>query len=516
MPEFTVIEGGRERVVDGPRDPLQLAFIERSDKGNARRMNLRFGHKLKYLANAGWIHFNGKHWTFQDAEGAAMRAALETTDLIRDEAEAWEAANGKGELAGLLKAWAMKSGQSSRLDGMLKISRSLMGVRFEDFDAEPLALNVENGTLRFKPLAGRDHTVTLYPHDAKDMLSRTASVAYDPEAKCPLWDAHLERMLPDEEVRAFIQRLFGYCLTGLTREQAFFIFQGRGGDGKSTTVNTVRRVLGEYATTADVKTFMSAKAQGGGDSASPALASLAGDVRLVSTSEPPKGSQLNDGVVKLVTGGAPLKVRHLNKGLFEYTPRWKIVLECNALPYIPGADEGIWRRAKLVLWTVQLTRDQMDSELESKLAKEAPGILNWLIEGALSYLEGGLMEPEAVKAALANFRAGANVFGEWLASGRVIIEPEATCAQKELYADFEAFCEENGHEPKSASWFGSELSNQQINRMARLHARSRNVMRLGARLATLEELASSHGEATPSQSACETVSHAPPIDDWLE
>jgi len=498
-------------VVEAALDPRELAALALNDTGNAVRFAKRFGHRFLFVPGLGWYAFAGTHWSNERGESLAYLAACETVALINDEAAAEEAAGHDGR-AKLLRAHATKSGNIQRLGGLLRLAQEQLPAMVTDFDREPYALNVLNGTLRFECDPREGWFARLDPHRATDMLSRVVEADYAPGAPAPLWEKHITKMQPDPVMRDYLQRIFGYTLLGHGNEQAFFIFQGRGGDGKSTTVNTIRRVLGSYAAVADVRTFLQSKNDTGGDKASPALASLAGDYRLLSTSEPPKGAALNEGLVKAATGGAPLKVRHLNRGLFEYIPAWKIMLECNSLPFVPGEDDGIWRRAKLITWRVQLKRHQMDSQLEGKLAREAGGVLNWLVAGALEYLERGLDEPELAREALNDFRRGSNVFGEWAAEW-LVFDPKASQTQKTLYASFEEFCVSRGYEVLSTKGFGKALSNLQIITRdgpgSRSADKARDWIRFGARLKTAEEIAGEIDEARAGLKSENAQSEAP-------
>lgn len=474
-------------------DPVRLAMLPANESGNAHRFVKRYGRRFRYVPNMGWYAFTGTHWSLTEGERLATLAAAEMAELIHDEASALEQSAGPCAAVKALHRLATRSGNSRTIAGMLSLAEDHLAATIADFDTEPLALNCLNGTIRFFRDEKEGWNTRLDPHSAGDMISRLAAVRYDPLSEAPLWHKHLKRMMPDEAMRDYIQRVFGYVSTGLTLEQAFFVLQGRGGDGKSTTVNTIRRVLGAYASTCDVRTFLASRdaSGGGGDRASPALARLAGDVRMVATSEPPRGSFLNEGLVKAATGGAPLAARHLNKDVFEYTPRWKLILECNAMPSVSGEDHGIWRRAKIISWGVQLKRNEMNPNLENELVSEGQGVLNWLAQGAIDYLERGeLAEPTQARELVADFRRGSNSFGEWLAD-KVVFDPKGSETQKAFYASYVRFCEELGDEPLNNRSFGRALSNQLITIIegpcGRTKDKARDQIRFGARLKTVAD-----------------------------
>ncbi len=478
-------------VVPGALDPAELGLLAANDTGNATRFKTRFGHHFRFVPQLGWYAYTGTHWSAEQGQRLAHLAAREMARLIHDEATALEQRGASPRAVAALHRFAIRSGNRRSIENLLKVAEDDLRAGLDEFDRDPLLLNCRNGTLRFVKDETEGWVVRLDPHCASDMLSRITRTKYDPNAIAPLWDAHLIKMQPDEEMRDYLQRQFGYIILGHGDEQAFFVHQGRGGDGKSTTVNTIRRVLGNYAITADVRTFLAPKdaSAGGGDRASPGMARLAGDFRLVSTSEPPRGSALNEGLVKAVTGGAPVVARQLREGLFEYIPRWKLVIECNALPYVPGEDHGIWRRAKLASWRIQLRRAEMDPMLETKLIlRESAGILTWLVNGSLDYLNrGALAEPTAARESLEDFRRGSNTFGEWL-SEFVVLDPKASVTNKALYASYCEFCTATGDDPINAKAFGRSLSNQQITTRSgpggRTPDKRRDWLRFGARLKT--------------------------------
>jgi putative DNA primase/helicase len=286
--------------------------------------------------------------------------------------------------------------------------------------------------------------------------------------------------------------------TGFTHEQAFWIFQGKGRDGKSTMVGALRELLGGYADVADVRTFLDVSQRGGAD-ASPDLARLAGDCRMISVAEPPRGAKLAEAMIKSFTGGAPILARRLRQDLFSFMPRPKVFMECNSRPVIKGDDEGIWRRIHLVMFEHQVAPAEVDRELGRKLRAEYPGILNWIVEGVAEWLDRGLDPPERVKAALEDYRKGSSPFGEWFAE-RLVLEPGVKTLASDFYADFKSWCEEQGIERvMTLTAFGNALADRQVIRAGR--DGTGKVYRGGARLKTPAELAAERGVFSPGGSS---------------
>lgn len=457
----------------GAPSPEELARFELNDFGNAMRL-IRMvggavddggeielaGTTLLYLRENGWIGWNGRHWDLKMGQRLAERTAHKV-------------AQGLVAQRGLLVAdkktvdtFIRSAGNAGSSSAMLRVAESYLQVDLEEFDGDPLALSVRNGTLKFRRETGDGLKVVFRPHDPRDRITRMAHVDYEPKAKAPVWAASLAFWQRDPAMGDYLRRLAGYVATGYTHEQAFVIFQGKGRDGKSTYVGALRELLGDYADVADVRTFLDTGHRGGGD-ASPDLARLAGDCRLVSVAEPPRGAKLNEAMIKSFTGGAPILARRLRQDLFSFLPKPKVLMECNSRPVIRGDDEGIWRRIRLVMWEHQLGKAEVDRTLPDKLRAEFPGILNWIIEGIGDYLSEGLAEPARVAAAMEDYRRGSSPFGEWFTE-RCEVDETAIEPASGLYADYKEWCDGQGIEkPMSQRSFGDALADRQIIRCAR-------------------------------------------------
>jgi putative DNA primase/helicase len=471
--------------------PGELAWLEMGDLGNAMRLEARAAGKLIFVKDVGWFGWDGKSWRSDDGERLAIRLAHETArgiaaeskfvrDLIeeqRDQGE--EHMKMLEERANKLAGWSVRSGDRNRTVAMLVQAQSYLNVKREQLDPDPFALNVQNGILRFTRNGPDGWGCELEPHAPEARMTRIAAAAYDPKATAPKWESHLVRCLPSDGVRQFFQHAAGYTFTGSTREQIIVALQGKGGDGKSTAMNILRRVGGDYGTTSDIKTWLEGSMRGGAD-ASPDLARLGGDVRLCSTGEPPRNAVLNDGLIKSVTGGTPILARHLGLGLFEYRPSFKLWIEMNKRIRIGGDDDGIWRRVKLILWPNQIPKEERVKTFEDDVVEqEASGVLNWIIAGIVGWLNEGLNEPDEMKAAIEDYRRSSNPFGEWWMD-RVIADPSHRELSSTLFHDYEAWSKDNGHEPVKQAAFGRALADRQV-LFAGKDAKGR-VTRKGARL----------------------------------
>jgi putative DNA primase/helicase len=468
-----VPDGGFKRFDEAP-SPGELSRLPANDWGNGMRLIRLAGGvasqdggppdvgaaRLLYLSGSGWIGFNGKYWDRDHGEGLARILAHDTARGLFDQRDHIE----DDEYRKLFGRFARESGNSGRTTAMLAQAQPYLTVGLEEFDRDPLVLNVRNGTLRFRRVPGDAVEVKLRPHDPADRLTRMADVDYDPGATAPLFERTVAQAQPDDAMRSYLQRCLGYCATGEVREQVMFICQGKGRDSKSTVVDAVRETLGTYGVVASVVTFMDEGVRGGAD-ASPDLARLAGGVRLVSIPEPKRGARLNEGLVKSWTSGAPIVARELRQSIFEFEPIGKLVLECNPLPEIRNDDDGTWRRLMIVPFRRQVPVEQIDRTLKHQLRGEHAGILNWLIAGIGAWMSEGLAPPPDVLDVLDDYRRGSSPFGEWF-TDRVELDPEATTKAAEFYKDYTSWCEENGIEkPMSTTMFGRALRDRQIIRV---------------------------------------------------
>lgn len=418
-----------------------------TDLGNAERFAEEWRGRILHCFQLNvWLVWSGQRWLVD--EGAEIgKCAKVVMRKIYCEAEA---AN-EPEKRTRLSKWAMQSESIRRIEAMISLARheESMSVAVADLDRDPWLLNVANGTIDLR-------TGELRPHDPTDRITKLAPVAYDPDAECPNFDALLERIF-DRQVglMKFVQRAIGYSLSGSMSEQAMFIAHGKGANGKSTLLDCIRHMLGDYATHTPAETFL-AKRGNGGASASPDLARLRG-ARLVTAVEAEQGRRLAESLVKEITGGDPVTARHLHKEFFEFKPQGKLWLATNHRPEIRGNDNGIWRRIHLIPFNVAIPKDEQDKNLSEKLKAEAPGILAMAVQACLEWQRNGLQPPSAVTQATEDYRADSDELGDFLAS-RCLIDPTAQTAASALYDAYKAWCETNGGDAVSAKRFGSMVA----------------------------------------------------------
>jgi putative DNA primase/helicase len=404
---------GVERQTGGINELFSL-----TDIGNMERLVKRHGSKLKHAAALGWLVWDGMRWE-QDETGRAERCAWNTVRKILEEASLVKAVptpeNVKdpgGEKAAekerkAIYAWAHVSEMGGHVALMLKHAQSAMGIasRVADFDQDTNLLNTKTGTIDLS-------TGEMRPHEREDMLTKIANAEYDPAAECPLWEKFvLEIMDGKRHMADFLQRALGYSLTGETVEHCILVLWGTGANGKSTFLEVVRHVMGDYAQAAEFGTFVAKKEARTGPSSD--IAKMRG-ARFVSATEGEQQHKLAESLVKQLTGGDTITACFKFKEYFEFRPQFKLWLATNHKPIIGGTDDGIWRRIRLVPFTVSFA-DRDDKQLSDKLRREAPGILRWMVEGLKQWRLHGLMPPKEVLDATAQYRADEDLLMRFVA-----------------------------------------------------------------------------------------------------
>jgi putative DNA primase/helicase len=377
-----------------------------------------------------------------DDRGAIVRLAKDAARAIFEEAKEVpdEAA------AKRLGKWAGDSLSESKLRAMISLAQSEPGVPIlpEEMDTSKDLLNVLNGTIDLR-------TGELREHRREDLITKLAPVEYRPDAKAPTWARTLERVLPAPEVRAFFKRLCGYALTGSVSEQVLPVLYGTGANGKSTVLNALLAVLGDYGMQAAPDLLVAKKG-----SHPTELADLFG-MRFVASIEVEDGSRLAESLVKQLTGGDRVKARRMRQDFWEFEPTHKVLMACNHKPQVRGTDNAIWRRIRLVPFTETIPHAEQDGNLPNKLRAEAAGILAWAVEGCLEWRREGLQAPEEVRQATGAYRAEMDVLGAFLHECCELGAGHNEAA-KDLYAAYSRWCEEGGERPETKRKFGSRLT----------------------------------------------------------
>jgi putative DNA primase/helicase len=284
-------------------------------------------------------------------------------------------------------------------------------------------------------------------------VTKKLATIYDADAKCPLWQTFLDRIFEsNRDVIAFVQKAVGYTLSGETTEQCLFFLLGTGANGKSTFLNGLDRLFGDYAATTPMQTLTASTFSNGKTND---LAALAGK-RLVSASDGESGHKLAENRIKQLTGGDKISCAAMYKDLMTYVPQLKLWIATNDLPNVTGSDEAIMRRIRIVRFPVVIPPAERDQTLSASLAGEVAGIFNWALQGYSDWKKGGLRPPESVSEATTSYRRDNDLVGQFVEE-RCELLPAARASSKILYENYSGWCDENGHDPIQKVEFGKTL-----------------------------------------------------------
>jgi putative DNA primase/helicase len=401
--------------------------------------------QVLYVPEWGWLRYETGRWRrASDAEIAAL--AMEVIPRHYTE----QALNAPPERRREFLEYALKCHSRHRINNALELSKGLLLARPDEFDRHTYLLNCLNGVVDLR-------TGNLLPHDPSLRLTQLCPVAYNPDATAPTWQRFLSDVfLGDQDLISFMQRALGYSLTGDTSERVFFIAWGSGHNGKSTLFGTVQRVLGDYAKTVATDALLKRREQA--DTHPTGLADLYG-VRLAVASETEEGKHLATARVKALTGRDRIKARYMRKDYFEFEPTAKIWLFTNHRPVISDTTPAMWKRLILIPFRAHFDPDspQCDKRMPEKLWAEREGILAWLVQGCLAWQREGLNPPPIVREATKEYQSEMDKIGAWIAE-RCEVDPKAVTPFADLYADYEAWCREQGDEPMLKRRFGDRLS----------------------------------------------------------
>jgi putative DNA primase/helicase len=371
-----------------------------TELGNAKRFAAQHHEDVRHCDAWGWLVWDCRRWV-RDELGFVMERAKQTVKAIYT--EAGEAAD-KAQREALAKH-ALRSESHRQITAMLALAQSDPRIKVASaaFDTNPWLLNVLNGTIDLR-------TGELHSHRREHLITKLAPVTYDSEATCPLWWKFLEEIfLGRRELIAFVRRAIGYSLSGEVRDRVLFIPYGKGRNGKSTLLEVIAEMLGDYSLRTPTETLM-IKAQ---NNIPNDLAQLPGR-RFVHASESEEGKRLSEALVKDLTGRDTISARFMRGEFFEFRPVCKIWLRTNHKPVVRGTDDAIWDRIRLIPFDLRIPEGEEDHGLPERLRAELPGILTWAVQGCLSWQVNGLGIPEEVRAAGKAYRDEMDTIGQFL------------------------------------------------------------------------------------------------------
>jgi putative DNA primase/helicase len=409
-----------------------------SEDAIALRFSALHEPDLRYVATkAQWLTWDGERW--------CPEQTLLAFDLAREScrADVKEYGNGK-PLPGILTSKTIAA-----IERLAKADRR-QAATLDQFDADDRLLTTGDETFDLSTGVGRP------PNPADYITKKTACSAAPAGAAHPVWTSFLDRITDgDAELQGFLQRYMGYCCTGLTSEHKFVFAYGTGANGKGTFINTCAAILSDYATVADVGTFIASNTERHPTD----LAKLHG-YRLVVAQETEKGRRWDESKIKTMTGGDRMTARFMRQDFFDFVPKFKLFIVGNHKPRLDNVDEAMRRRLLLVPFTVQIPPEERDPDLPAKLKAEWPAILRWMLDGCLEWQKTGLTAPKMVTDATNDYFNDQDVMKQWLEDCTIDGGPFAFTPTGQLFASWKGWCDERNLKPGS----GNALSDALVDR----------------------------------------------------
>lgn len=411
-------------VVDADSDDLPAQY---SEDNAALAFSRKFADDLRYVSAWGrWMRWDGARWVHDDSL-MAYDLARKVCRSIAASARTDSTINPKQQ-----EAIAGRYGQANTVAAIERLARAdrRHAATTDQWDADKWCLNTPAGVVDLR-------TGKIRAPKRDDHMTKITACA--PGGDCPTWRKFLDTATAgDVDLQGFLQRMAGYALTGSTRDHALFFVYGTGGNGKGTFLNTLTRILGDYAKVAGMEVFTETK----GDRHPTELASLRG-ARLVSAQETEEGKRWNESRIKALTGGDPITARFMRMDEFTFLPQFKLVIAGNHKPGLRNVDEAMKRRLHLIPFDVTISPKDRDPSLPDRLQAESGGILSWMIQGCRDWEENGLRPPARVLAATAEYMETEDQIANWM-SDCCIIHSEARAKSSKLYESYRQWTEKAG------------------------------------------------------------------------
>lgn len=418
------------------------------DMGNAERFVDLFGENVRYCyTEKKWYFYNSMKWSV-DNLGVILRMADKCVEAMKAEAKLYLQADEEsgGDMAKAFEKHMKSSRSNKSKKAMLNEIEHHLPILPIQMDRYKMALNTPSGIINLKNGDVKAHNPEYY-------FTKITSVDCAEAADCHRWLAFLDDIFAgDKDLIRYIQKAVGYSLTGSTAEQCAFFLYGTGRNGKSTFIDVIRDVFGDYAANIQPETIMVKSSQSNAINSD--IARLKG-ARLVTSVEPNEGVRLNEGLLKQLTGDDTVTARKLYSEEFEFKPEFKLWMATNHKPIIRGTDTGIWRRIHMIPFNVQIPEDKVDKNLTHKLKAEMTGIFKWCIDGCLMWQREGLQMPAAVLKSVREYRREMDVISAFIEDKCTL---EGTVQASMLYAAYASWADSNNEYCMSNTKFSTELA----------------------------------------------------------
>lgn len=419
--------------------PIAMAAVDIStDARAAETFSNSYKEKVIYCDGSnGWFRKDG--CVYRPISAVQIQGVA--TKFARDLAN-----NIAGRLpGGFSQSRALES--CGRINSVVQLSRAKLRVEWEEIDKARHLIGLADGAvydLGHMRRAGQSQAI----------VTKTLGANFDQGAECPNWVKFLDHIFDgDKDIISFVQRAVGYTLSGEVGEQCLFLLVGTGANGKSTFINALNSLFGDYAAAIPMHTLM---LQRGSNEQTNDLALLPGK-RFVAASEGEPGQRLAESRIKVMTGGDRISCRRLYQDYFSFDPQFKLWLATNTLPRISGVDEAIWRRIRVIQFPVTIPVSERDPDLGYALQSELSGILNWAFDGYREWKRQKLSPPDQVTKATGEYRLDNDTVGQFI-EACCDKDAWAVTTAKDLYDRYLGWCEQSGYEPVSKSPFGKTLA----------------------------------------------------------
>jgi len=425
----------------GAKAALEKGKYDWDDLGNMQRFLKEHGERLRVVSSwnvkgegpGRWIAYDGKRWAVEQAPSLVEDAAVRTVRGMEQQAMVLE----DEDLRKAYLAWVKHSKTRGARQTMLADAKGSveLSISHDALDRDPWLLNVANGTLDLR-------SGVLRPHDPSDLMTKLAPVGYDPEATCPTWERMLLGSMNASPVMVdYLQRVLGYCLTGLVSEQSLFFAIGEGGNGKGTILNTVLEILGDYATKCPMDMLLATRQK-----AHETELTMLYRTRLALVSETEQGRSWAAAKLKELTGDDPITARRMREDHWTFLPTHKFIVLSNHEPVAHDQSYGMRRRLRCVPFEVSFEEGQRDTRLREKLRAELPGILAWAVRGCLAWQAQGLQEPEKVREAAESYWERQDTFAQFWDECCTVEGSSPETRREDMIAEYQAWCRLNGDE----------------------------------------------------------------------
>lgn len=395
-----------------------------------------------------WYCFDGKRWVPDLAALRVMEFCKSLSDELLLYAVTIEDENQRSKYMTYCLKWQRRIYRET----ILKEAQSIYPIKMDEFDTDIYAFNCANGTLHLNTLEFR-------PHNSSEKLTKISPVKCDPAARFARWDHFIsEIMSGDAEKAKFLQKVFGYAISGDTRFECMFVLYGASTrNGKGTLCESALRVMGDYGRAVRPETI-ALKHQANSGNPSEDIARLAG-IRFANISEPSRGLVMNAAQVKNMTGNDTVNARFLHENSFDFKPQFKLYINANYLPVVTDTTLFTSNRVYIIPFDRHFDEQEQDKTLKTEFQKpkNQSAILNWLVEGYKLLVTEGLTQPEAVSAATGNYAHDSDKVAQFI-EDILIPDPGAEERTADVYAQYKKWCSRNGCYAENARNFKQALS----------------------------------------------------------